>query len=69
MRNFLCALFGHKYKTKKRITNQIAELKCTRCKSEFAINTRMRTLLPLDNELEQMHNEILASRSRLEHRH
>lgn len=50
-----CKIFGHNYKLKRRISKSIAELKCARCKSEFGINTSVQSLLPLDDELRQLH--------------
>lgn len=51
-----CQIFGHKYMLKRRISKSIAELKCSRCKAEFGINTSNQSLLPLDNELKQLHS-------------
>lgn len=55
----ICFLIGHKYKTTRRISNNIAELKCARCGKEFAIHTHVKTLLPLDHDLITLHNDIL----------
>lgn len=55
MKNMLCAVLGHKYRLKRRISISVAELKCERCRSEFGINTSVQSLLLLDDELRQLH--------------
>ena len=59
MKKITCIILGHKYKLKKRITKSISELICTRCKSEFGINTSIESLLPLDSELKTLHKLLL----------
>jgi uncharacterized protein YbaR (Trm112 family) len=59
MKRIICYLFGHQYRISRRITSEITELFCYRCKNQFAIHTGVKTLLPLDMELFEMHNEIL----------
>lgn len=54
----ICKLFGHNYKLKRRISKSIAELECNRCKSEFGINTSIQSLMPLDDELKQLHSNL-----------
>lgn len=62
MKKILCRLFGHRYKVTKRISRSIAELKCKRCSCEFGINTDAQALLPLDNELRELHEELIPNR-------
>lgn len=54
----VCSIFGHKYKVTKRITKSIAELQCKRCRKEFGINTSCESLLPLDEELKELHKSF-----------
>jgi hypothetical protein len=63
MKQVLCYLFGHKYKISRRITPEITELFCGRCKDQFALHSGVKTLLPLDMELFEMHNEILKAKA------
>lgn len=58
--HLLCAAFGHKYKLKRRINYQIAELTCKRCKKEFGINKQVESVLPMDDELKAIHEDLLA---------
>lgn len=55
MKKAICFLFGHKYRLKRRISSTIREVKCIRCKSEFGMNDTTQSLLPLDNELKDLH--------------
>lgn len=55
----LCAAFGHKYKLKRRINYHVAELVCKRCKEEFGINKQVETVLPMDDELRAIHEDLL----------
>lgn len=57
--NVLCYLFNHKYKLKRQINASIKEIFCSRCKQEFGMNSYNKSLLPMDNELISLHNEIL----------
>lgn len=59
-----CYFFGHKYSVTRRINKEIAELTCSRCKKEFAINTYVQSLLPLDNELRELHNDLVRDRTK-----
>lgn len=61
IKSILCRLFGHRYRFLRQITPSICEVKCERCKSEFGMNHTVRVLLPLDDELKQMHEEYLKS--------
>lgn len=54
----LCAVFGHKYKLKKHITKDIHESVCKRCKKEFAINWAAKTILPMDDQLREIHQHL-----------
>jgi hypothetical protein len=58
MLSVVCKVFNHKYKHKRKITNTIHELKCSRCGKEFGINTSAKSLLPLDEELKELHNSF-----------
>lgn len=57
----LCAAFGHKYKLKRRITANISELVCLRCKKEFGINCATKSLLEMDCELKEMHEDLMSA--------
>ena len=54
----LCTLFGHKYKLDRKINSYIKEISCTRCKRKFALNDQLRSILPLDDELLELHNKL-----------
>ena len=59
---WLCSLFGHKYyvyaKPAETWGNGIRWLKCDRCGRSFAMNSRVRVLIPMDAEIEDMHEWI-----------
>jgi len=55
IRGVVCRFFGHKYRLKKHITPYLREIKCTRCKQEFGMNDQTQSVLPLDNELRELH--------------
>lgn len=57
----ICRLVGHKYKSTRRISRQVTELRCPRCGKEFAIHTGVQSLLPLDNDLIWIHNDVLLN--------
>lgn len=58
----ICWFKGHKYKEKRVINAAIRELVCSRCSQEFGINHDMKTILPLDYELIELHNDIVRNR-------
>lgn len=62
MKKLLCFIFGHKYKLKRRITRDISELVCARCKEEFGLNKTVKTVLPLDDELKEIHQLYLTEK-------
>lgn len=64
MKKLICKIFGHKYKVSRRINAEITELFCHRCKDQFVIHTGVKTLLPLDMELFNINNEILADQKK-----
>lgn len=51
----VCRFFGHRYRLKKHITSYIREIKCTRCKQEFGMNDQTQSVLPMDDELRELH--------------
>lgn len=57
----VCYVAGHRYKVTRRISKRVAELICTRCDKEFGIHTGVPSLLPLDDELRQIHNDMLLN--------
>ena len=56
LNDMICYLFRHDYYVTKKITSNIYELKCRRCKKGFAINTWVKSVLPLDDELRRIHD-------------
>ena len=62
MNELICFLFGHKYRLKRTITKDIRELNCKRCSKDFAMCDWTKSVLPLDNELKQLHEEFLAEK-------
>jgi len=62
--HMICKIFGHKYhvyaKPKESWATGIRWLKCQRCKHDFAINSRVKALIPMDFEIQDLHKwEIL----------
>lgn len=57
----MCRLFGHCYKFLRQVTPSICEVKCARCEKEFGMNHDVRVLLPMDDELKQIHEEYLKA--------
>ena len=57
----ICRLVGHKYKSTRKISRQITELRCPRCGKEFVIHTGVQSLLPLDKDLIRIHNDVLLN--------
>lgn len=60
MQNIICFLFNHRYRLKRKITSRIREIKCTRCKKEFAMHDDMQCVIPLDDELIEFGDDIIA---------
>lgn len=58
----ICQLFGHQYTMFRRVIPGIREVCCVRCAKLFAVNDSLETVLPLDNELRQMHDELIVLR-------
>lgn len=58
-----CRFFGHKYVLKIQISPYIREIKCTRCKQEFGMNDQTQSVLPLDNELREIHRVLKEKRA------
>jgi len=54
----MCCFFGHKYRLKRHITPYLREIKCTRCKKEFGMNDQTQSVLPLDEELIELHRVL-----------
>ena len=54
----MCCFFGHKYRLKRHITPYLREIKCTRCKQEFGMNDQTQSVLPLDDELIELHRVL-----------
>lgn len=61
MKEIICMIFGHKYTLLRYITSWCREIKCNRCKKEFAMNDELRYVLPLDNDLKELNNLLLKS--------
>jgi hypothetical protein len=59
MKKLICAIFGHRYRLLRQISPTIQELNCSRCKKEFGINHTVKAVLPMDDELRKLHNDIL----------
>jgi hypothetical protein len=57
--NILCKIIGHKYKLLLRINRDIRELECSRCKKHFAMNDELKVVLPLDQELKELHKTLI----------
>jgi len=59
IKKILCKIFGHKYyvfaKPAESWGNGIRWIKCSRCGADFAVNDRVKTLLPMDFEIKDMH--------------
>jgi len=59
MKKLLCKILGHSFKVYARPKEPwgkgIRWIRCSRCHKDFVINDRVRTLLPMDFELKDMH--------------
>jgi hypothetical protein len=59
MARLLCRVFGHRHvvyaKPVENWATGIRWLKCERCHRDFAINDRVRVLIPMSFELLDMH--------------
>lgn len=57
--SFLCSLFKHEYYVHALPVEEWATgirwLKCRRCKENFAMNDKVKTVLPMDDELKNLH--------------
>lgn len=60
-----CMIGKHEYQVTRKVSHDIAELKCLHCGKEFAINISAKALLPLDKELKDLHEYMLTGDIRL----
>ena len=69
MKNILCRLFGHKYYVYAKPVDSwgagVRWLRCSRCKRDFAINDRVKVLLPMDFELMNLHQWKILERRKI----
>lgn len=59
MKWIICKFFKHKYKVKRHIIVGVLEVYCTRCKREFGMSALSETIIPMDDELRELHNELM----------
>ena len=50
----ICAARGHRYVVEKRLSDRCRKVGCTRCGKSWAMNDDVQSLLPWDDEFEQM---------------
>jgi len=50
---------GHRYYLKRKITSDIREICCRRCKREFVMHDETKTLIPLDEELSELGDNLI----------
>ncbi len=55
-----CLFRRHGYIETRKISPGIHELKCIHCGKEFAMNSYVKAVLPLDEELRNLHEFILT---------
>jgi hypothetical protein len=55
MSKIICYILGHKYRLHKKITDEIREVKCIRCNMLFSMSDNPQCLLPMDDELHELH--------------
>lgn len=60
MKKILCKIFGHKYSVSRNVSPTIRELSCERCSKEFGMNDEFSMVLPLDKDLKEAHDVVLA---------
>ena len=55
----ICWFVQHDYRTLRRITPEIKEVCCARCKRMWSMDTLSETLTPMDQELMDIHEFVL----------
>jgi len=59
MKSILCKLFGHRYDVIAKPVEYwaigIRWLRCDRCLKDFALNDRVKAIIPMDFEIQDMH--------------
>lgn len=50
----LCAVFGHKYVVEMVFSPTYRKVGCTRCNKKWAMNDRVKSLLPWDGDFEEL---------------
>lgn len=58
MKSIVCWALGHEYKVVQVFSRESRKLCCDRCKSEFAMNDRVRVLVPWSDEFEQFYRDF-----------
>ena len=53
----LCLLLGHKYRVWRSYSSEVRRVWCPRCKRHWGMNDRVRTIIPWDNELGELHGD------------
>jgi hypothetical protein len=60
--NMCCFIFGHRYRLKRDITPHIREVKCLRCDKMWGMNDETNDLLPLDDDLLEIHEMLKVNK-------
>jgi hypothetical protein len=60
MRKLLCSIFGHTFRLHRHVTTGIREVGCVRCKQLFGMNDFAQAVLPLDQELRDLHDGFIT---------
>lgn len=59
-KNLKCMFGRHEYFVTRKVSSSIQELKCRNCGKEFGINHDLRCVIPLDEELRNVHDFMLG---------
>lgn len=55
-KDFLCAIFGHKYYVRQTFSYTDRKVGCSRCQSKWAMSDRTQSFVEWDGEFEEMYN-------------
>lgn len=63
MKKVICWLFGHKWFVIKKYSPSVRKVGCRRCKNVWGMNDHVKSLIPWDRELEELHEGKVVAES------